>query len=108
MTTLLSAGHLDDFTLAALALGDLPAQLGAEAREHLYGCGGCRGRFAEVAVEADAHEGRLDAAPFGLRPSPAEPAPSVETLHFEPVARPAPLRLAEAARPDAGVILLFP
>ena len=89
--TALQAGHLDDFTLAALALGDLPATLGAEAREHLHRCGGCQGRFSTVAAEADAHAEGGDHA-----------------LSFGPEAPRAPVRLLEVARPDGGAVLLFP
>lgn len=85
----MTALHLDDFTLAALALGDLPPALGADARRHLHGCAGCAGRFQGASREADA---------IG---DPGEQA-------LSPEARPAPRKLAEVARPDGGAVLLFP
>ena len=88
--TALPLAHLDDFTLAALAVGDLPPSMGAEARRHLHACPPCALRFRDIAVEADALAD-----------------PGVEAL--EPAgARPAPLQLLEVARPDGGVVLLFP
>jgi hypothetical protein len=87
--TALPLHHLDDFTLAALALGDLPPSLGAEARRHLHGCASCAGRFQAASAEAerigDPGEQALDAS-----------------------ARPAPQPLVQAARPDGGAVLVFP
>ena len=84
--------HLDDFVLAALALGDLPPALGADARSHLHECFECTGRFGHIAREADAAADQGDQA-----------------LAFEAIARAsAPLQLLEVARPDGGAVLLFP
>ena len=110
--------HLDDFTLAALALGDLPPALGADARQHLHGCGDCAGRFQQACREADAlgdpgaqalsDAGAIDAAGAGeidaARPSPApfSLAAAADAPH------PVPTKLREVARPDGGAVLLFP
>ena len=82
--------HLDDFTLAALALGDLPPALGADVRQHLHGCGECAGRFQLASREADQ---------LG--------DPGAQALDDQ-APRAVPTRLREVARPDGGAVLLFP
>jgi hypothetical protein len=85
----MSAVHLDDFMLAALALGDLPPTTGADARAHLHGCAPCASRFFTASSEAD------------VIGDPGEQALQAD-------ARPAPVQLLEVARPDGGAVLLFP
>jgi hypothetical protein len=84
----MSAVHLDDFTLAALALGDLPPAMGADARAHLHGCPPCASRFVAASAEADQ---------LG---DPGEQALQADIT-------PPAVRLLEVARPDGGAVLLF-
>jgi hypothetical protein len=99
----MTAGHLADDVLVALALDDLDSDERVQALEHLRGCGACRAGYDEIRVAVDA---ALPATAV-LEPSPGFDERVLAAMGMSPTAAPStPVApVGTAARTETAVPL---